>query len=94
MNEVRIFGLAWWQPEQWSRLKQVSEDSDRLDDTYEEWRKGAHEAIRVMQSQGQIVKKVKINLDKFITWCDEKNIPVNGAARAEYAAYLLEHGKH
>ena len=92
-NESEIkqqLGMAWWQPEQWERLKEISEDRDDLDDSYKEWRKNATESIKEIESTGQVVKRVSINLEELILWCNKKGILVNGKARAEYAAYVLQ----
>ncbi len=93
MKEKRIVGLAWWQADQWKRLKEISEDRENLEDTYEEWRKNASGVIRELEAQGQIIKKVSINLEELILWCNENSKPLNGASRAEYSAYILEHRK-
>lgn len=83
-------GLAWWQPEQWDRLKEISENRDELDDTYEDWRKNAAKAIREIESTGIVVKKVRIDLEDFLAWCHENEIPLSAEARSKYAAYVLE----
>ena len=90
MKEKINVGLAWWQASQWERLKEISEDRENLEDTYEEWRKNASLAIRNLEAEGQNIKKVKINLEELIIWCNDESISVNSASRAEYSAYLLE----
>ncbi len=32
-------GIAWYRPEQWARLLEISEDRDDLETTWEEWRR-------------------------------------------------------
>ena len=39
MKEKIIVGLGWWQEKQWELLKEISQDRENLEDTYEEWRK-------------------------------------------------------
>ncbi|MHB8791147.1 MAG: hypothetical protein ACYDBT_14865 [Desulfobulbaceae bacterium] len=29
--------VAWYKPDQWRRLREISEDRDRLEETYGEW---------------------------------------------------------
>src|SRR6267154_1168773 len=32
-----VTGVAWYRPEQWERLREVSEDVENLDETYDAW---------------------------------------------------------
>jgi len=32
-----VTGIAWYRPEQWERLREVSEDVENLEETYEAW---------------------------------------------------------
>ncbi len=89
MKTEKVFGLAWWQPEQWDRLKEISADRDDLEDTYEQWRKYASKTLVNLQAQGQQIKKVSIDLEALIVWCNEKGQPVTGESRAEYVSYVL-----
>ncbi len=50
----------------------------------------ASKVIRQLEAQGQTIKKVKINLEELIIWCNENNLSLIGASRANYAAYILE----
>lgn len=91
MNEIELnIGVCWFQPEQWDRLVEISEDREKLDDSYEDWRRNASRAIAEIESQGKKVAKVKVDLDDLLLWCEENNLPVIGSSRANYAAYLLE----
>ena len=90
MKEKINVGLAWWQASQWERLKEISEDRENLEDTYEEWRRNASLTIKNLEAQGQNIKKVKINLEELIFWCNDKSISINSGSRAEYSAYLLD----
>ncbi len=94
MKEKTVVGLGWWQAKQWKRLKEISEDRDNLEDTYEEWRKNASGVIRELEAQGQIIKKISINLEDLMIWSNENNLPVNGASRANYSGYILGLREH
>jgi hypothetical protein len=56
-SEQLVFGLCWFQREQWARLLEVSDDADELEETYEEWKQNAHKAIQEFQSAGKKIKK-------------------------------------
>jgi len=89
-DPVQVYGISWFQPEQWERLLEVSSDRESLDNSYEEWRENANKAIHEFRAQGQKVKKVKLNLEEFLYWCNENKKETNGSARAEYVAILME----
>ncbi len=89
-NEQQILGVCWYQSGQWERLREISEDRNDLEETYEEWRKNAHKTIQDLESEGHRIQKVKIDLEELVIWCNEKRIPINMAARAEYVSTLLQ----
>lgn len=89
-EEQRVFGISWYKPEQWLRLKEISEDRDKLDDTYEDWRRNANIAIQELQAAGVAVKRVNVNPEELLAWCNKERVPVNGKSRAEYVAVILE----
>jgi hypothetical protein len=90
MNDTQVIGLSWFQPEQWERLIEISEDRDALDDSYEDWRKNANNTIQKINALGKHIQRVKIDLDELLHWCEQKNEPVNGASRAEFVAFIME----
>ncbi len=89
-DEETIFGICWFQPEQWERLVEISEDREILDDSYDEWRKNTSRTFDEIRSHGKSVQKVRVNLEDLLAWCNENGLPVNGRSRANYAAFLLE----
>jgi hypothetical protein len=32
-----VTGVAWYRPKQWQRLREVAEDVENLDESYEAW---------------------------------------------------------
>lgn len=36
-REERVMGIAWYRPEQWPRLREVSADIEGLEETHAEW---------------------------------------------------------
>lgn len=82
-------GLAWYSREAWERLRQVANDVHALDDTYEDWERGALRALRDLESAGCQIRKVHIDIDALLAWCRERHRRLDSAARAEYVADLL-----
>ena len=82
-------GLAWYTPEQWSRLRDLSTDKARLEDTYEEWRSFAEKAEADLLAEGVQVQRVPVDVDALATWCTQNRHPIDGEARAEFVAHLM-----
>jgi hypothetical protein len=84
-----VVGFAWYRPEQWQRVRDISTDADSLEDSYEAWLKLAEGELKKFQSSGLRVEKVDIDSEQLILWCNEQGMEVNSKARARYAAEKL-----
>lgn len=87
-------GVAWYRPEQWQRLREISVDKDGLEETYQEWVEGAEKAIRELRRQGVQPEKVDVNVEELLRWCQTQNIPVNGESRSDYVAVKMQSKRH
>jgi hypothetical protein len=85
-------GLAWYTREGWARLRELADDRDVLDDSFEDWERRALAAIRELESVGRQVHKVPVDIDALEAWCREHGRALDSAARAEYASGLLQGG--
>ncbi|WDD99293.1 hypothetical protein [Thalassomonas actiniarum] len=91
MGEQKVvYSFAWFQPDEWYRLKEVVDDPSTLDDTYEEWRRNAEKAISEFRANGQQVKKISIKISELLAWCESKNVKPDSKARSEYAAFVAQ----
>lgn len=82
--------VAWYEPTQWLRLKEISEDGDRLEETYGEWQLLAEKAMKDLAAAGVIPEKVAVDVKELLIWCNERNLLVNGESRSKYAAWLMK----
>ena len=85
-----VYSFAWFQPEEWQCLKEAVEDPSTLDDTYQEWRNNADNAIGELRANGEKVQKISIKISKLLVWCKSKDIKPDSKARSEYAAFLAD----
>ncbi len=91
MSEQNIvFSIAWFQPEEWHKLKETVADPSTLDDCYEDWRKSATSTINELRANGQKVEKISIKIDRLLEWCKENNREPDSKARSEFAALLSQ----
>jgi len=84
-----VVGVAWFDRKQWKRLTEAVADRAELDDTYEQWQQSALDAERMLESQGQKVERVHVEVESLVYWCREKGLPVNGKSRADYVTQLM-----
>ena len=80
--------VAWYDAIQWAKLKQVAQDADSLDDSYEDWQRGAERLERDLRRKGIEIQRAYIDVDALVGWCASRQKPINGATRSEYAAQL------
>jgi hypothetical protein len=80
--------LAWYDRNQWERLKQVAADADQLDDTYEEWLANAKRFRGDLVLRGLQVVKIDIDVDELSTWCATHRMPNTSEARSQFAAEI------
>jgi|GEM_PF-317604 len=85
-EEAVVMGVAWYRPEQWERLREISEDREELETTYEDWKGSAERALREMRKAGMYPEKVDIDVEDLLRWCNEQNQPVDSSARVRYTA--------
>jgi hypothetical protein len=83
-------GLAWYSREDWERLREIADDRDKLDDTYEDWERQALKLIHDLEAAGRRIRKVPINIEALVSWCRERKCRIDMAARADYVSHLLQ----
>jgi hypothetical protein len=87
-----VFGVGWFDRTEWEQLTKVVDDRGTLDDTFEEWERGALKALGELEARGLSVKKVPVIVNDLVTWCRAQNLPINGESRASYVTNLLRKG--
>lgn len=85
-SDIKILACAWYWPEQWKQLIMVSEDREDLENTYEEWHEQAEKTCIELIKNGCAPYKIDVDISKLVEWCKKEGIPINGEARAFYAA--------
>jgi len=82
-------GMAWYRPEQWGRLRQISDDVNDLEETYEEWLSIATQKLAELQALGMEIEKVEIDINELQAYCNNQAAPVNAKSRAEFVTDRL-----
>ena len=86
-NETQIVtGVAWYRPEQWQRLREISEDVDNLEETYDAWLQTAERMLRNGIPAGVVVEKIDIDVEEVLAWCNVRGLPMNASSRTQFVA--------
>src|SRR6184192_3833322 len=86
-NQSRIItGVAWYRPEQWQRLREVSEDVENLEETYDAWLQTAERMIRDGIPADVVVEKIDVDVEEVLAWCNVMGLPMNTASRAQFVS--------
>lgn len=89
MGYKTTLGVCWFQPEQWQQAKMMFVDSATFGEDYPAWRKKATTTVTKLQAEGHKPVKMKINLDEFSSWANEKGLPFDARARAQFMTEKL-----
>jgi hypothetical protein len=81
-----LVGMARYTRQQWLRLKEIAADPERLDDAYEDWLAGSDESMKMMEARGLRCVPIHVDVDELAAWCLVRDRPLNGEARAAFAA--------
>ena len=81
-----VTGVAWYRPEQWQRLREVSEDVDNLEETYDAWLQTAERMIRDGIPSDVIVERIDVDVEEVLAWCNVQGLPMNAASRARFVS--------
>lgn len=89
-EESRIVtGVAWYRPEQWQRFREVAEDVENLEESYEAWLQTAERMIRDGIPADVSVEKVGVDIEALMAWCNARGLTVNAKARTQYVSEKL-----
>ena len=84
-----VMGVAWYRRDQWDRLLEISSDRGELEDTFDEWKTVAEENLRNLARHGYKFRKVAIDVEELLIWCNSQNRDVDGDARTEFTVVKL-----
>jgi len=84
-----VTGIAWYRRDQWTRLRALASDPDKLEESYEDWLAGAQRTLVQMTLTGMRTQRVDVDVDTLVQWCQIEGRPLDSAARAAYAAVAL-----
>lgn len=91
-KKAAAIGMAWYRPQQWHRLRQVSADVEQLEESYYEWLSLASARFRDLQELGLNIRKVDVDVEDLLEWCKQRGRRVDGEARVLYVTEKIQQG--
>lgn len=92
-KEKMVMGIAWYRREQWPRLREISTDRNKLEDTYDEWLANVSKAFDLLRSQGVNPARVDIDTEELLEWCRNQHLPVNAGSRSRFTLEKVQRGR-
>ena len=88
-NKNLVMGVAWYRPEQWERLREISEDKENFDMTYEESLVDSENKVKRLEAQGIRPVKVEVDVEEMLTWCSAQGLAVTPETRTQFTMSKL-----
>jgi hypothetical protein len=88
-----VRGLAWFTPEQWPRLMEVSADGVALGKDHASWLAQAEQDFKGLKAIGVTIRKILVDVEDLTTWCRRNRRPVDADSRTAYVADQLRSGR-
>jgi hypothetical protein len=77
-------GVTWYHPELWDRLREIVEDKENFDKTYEESVLDSENKIKQLEAQGMRPVKVEVDVEEMLTWCSAQGLSVTPETRTKF----------
>ena len=88
-SKTLIMGVSWYRPEQWERLREISEDKDTFALSYEASVVESEKKIQDLEAQGIRPIKVEVDVEALLTWCTAQGLPVTPEIRTKFMMNTL-----
>ena len=86
--QVKVAGMVWYKPENFSRLIAMFEDGKKLHGSYKEWLRDAERGRKKLEADGVRVVCVDIDPNQFPEWCRANGMKLNAEARNKFASLM------
>ncbi len=82
--QVKVTGIAWYRPEDYTRLRAMFTDGDKLPETYDKWLTAAQGLCDRLTGEGHVIEKAIIDPDTFPDWCRANGKGLDAQGRMAY----------
>src|SRR5262245_10178872 len=88
-KKTLLMGVSWYRPEQWERLREISEDKATFAISYEASLIESEKKIQDLEAQGIRPIKVEVDVEALLTWCTIQGLPVTPETRTKFMMNTL-----
>jgi hypothetical protein len=88
-SKTLIMGVSWYRPEEWDRLREISEDKETFALSYEASLVESEKKIQDLEAQGIRPIKVDVDVEALLTWCTAQGLPVTPETRTKFMMNTL-----
>ena len=88
-ENLQNIGIVLYTKDEWEKMKAISVDSERLENSFDEWNEMSEKVLKDMKATGLSGEKVFIKADEFFIWCKIHSLPVDAASRSRYVSEIL-----
>ena len=88
-NQTLLIGVSWYRPEQWERLREISEDKETFAIPYEASLVESEKKIQDLEAQGIRPIKVEVDVEALLTWCTTQGLAVTPETRTKFMMNTL-----
>jgi hypothetical protein len=88
-SKTLIMGVSWYRPEQWERLREISEDKETFALPYEASLVESEKKMQDLEVQGIRPIKVEVDVEALLTWCTTQGLAVTPETRTKFMMNTL-----
>ena len=88
-SKTLIMGVSWYRPEQWDRLREISEDKETFAIPCEASLVESEKKMQDLEAQGIRPIKVEVDVEELLTWCTTQGLAVTPETRTKFMMNTL-----
>lgn len=92
-EQLQNIGIVWYTEDEWKKMKEISVDSERLENSFKEWEEMVRKTLADMKATGILGTKVFIKAEEFFIWCKIHSLPVDASSRSKYVSEIMSRRK-
>ena len=81
---ISTVNLAYYEKKDWDYFLSIIDDREVMPDEWDDWFKKYSNLKSFMILEGFFIKEVIIDVNELIDYCVERNIKIDGKARAQF----------
>ena len=81
---IDTFNMAFINKKDWDYFLSIISDREKMPESWDDWYKNYMKLKLELVSHGFQVRDITIDFRDLINYCDERNIKIDGKARAQY----------